>query len=96
MNEIRYAIRMTTAKGDFWWTGSMSDLDDAGHGKFRTYGWSENCRRACTYAKKGDAKKKAQSLADSLRRMFELGIQVDAVQWSMVWGWRMAAEEVSA
>lgn len=90
MNEIRYAIRMTTSKGEFWWTGSMSDLDDAGHGKFRTFGWSGSIRRSYTYASARDAVRRAQSLDDSLRRMFDFEIEVAPVQWSAVWGLEIA------
>lgn len=94
MNEIRYAIRMTTSKGQFWWTGIMTDMDDAGHGKFLTFGWSGNSRRAYAYANQRNAAMKARSLADSLHRMFEFEIEVDPVQWSVVWGWQIS--EVAA
>ncbi len=93
MNETRYIIRLITLKGEFWWTGSMSDMDDAGHGKFRTFGWSGNNRRAYAYANQRDAARKAKSLADSLHRMFDFEIEVDPVQWSVAWGWRIAEVE---
>ena len=93
MSEIRYAIRMTTAKGEFWWTGSMTERQDFGHGRFATFGWSESAYPAYAYAKSADADKKAASLESSLQRMFDFEIEVDPVQWSIVWGWRIAEVE---
>ena len=89
MNETRYAIRMTTSNGAFWWTGSMVDKQDFGHGRFSTFGWSENVSAAFAYVKSADADKKAASLESSLQRMFEIErIEVVPVQWSNFFGWQ--------
>ena len=89
MNETRYAIRMTTAKGEFWWTGSMTERQDFGHGRFATFGWSESAYPTYAYTKSADADKKAASLESSLQRMFEIErVEVVPVQWSTVFGWQ--------
>ena len=96
MNEPRYAIRMTTSNGAFWWTGRMADKDNDGHGSFTTFGWSEKCEPSFTAKRCAAANEKAAHLESSLRRMFEIErIEVVPVQWSAVLGWR-AAEEVGA
>lgn len=89
MSETRYAIRMTTPKGEFWWTGSMTDRQDFGHGKFYSFGWTANRDNVDCYMRRRDADKKAAALESSLQRMFEIErIEVVPVQWSNFFGWQ--------
>jgi len=93
MDEPRYAIRMTTANGVFWWTGRMADRDNDGHGPFTTFGWSEKCEPTFTAKRHAAAHEKAAHLESSLRRMFEIQrIEVVPVGWSAVLGWRVLEE----
>jgi len=88
---VRYAIRMKTPNGDFWWTGRMADRDNDGHGAFLTFGWVEKC--GPVYIRGLDAYTKAAHLEASLRRMFDIErIEVVPVQWSSVRGFQPVAE----
>lgn len=94
MNETRYAIRMTTPKGDFWWTGTMIDTDDSGHGAFTSFGWSSAMRPRGGYMNMRLADEKAASLLESLGRMYEIErMDVVQIEWSAVFGWQPVAAE---
>lgn len=88
---VQFVVRMTTAKGEFWWDGAAiydRAAQDVSGMAFRAWGWLDQVKLAQRFATRGNAVKAAERLYTELGRLYPVRIDVVVVTAATL-GWRV-------
>lgn len=80
---MQFVVRMTTAKGEFWWDGaSLYDRQAAATtgDVFRSWGWLDRAALAQRFRTRGNGLRAAQRLYTELERLYLVRIEVVGIE----------------